>query len=246
MEYPWNFKSENVDKIVVDGILTNEFKAQCIKLSKVNSGINMPLETVSGATISVSDSTNTYIFSESSTERGSYYSNPFQAVVNKTYYLTINYQSAQFKATATMVPLTGTDSFLIMKEKNLNKYVQLERGGASMIEVTYNWASNNDYTAIYGSSLAKQWFYILNNVDINEVIGSDKEIIYFPEGTLITRRRYSLTGQHQTFIRSLLMETEWRGGVFDVQQGNVITNISNGALGFFGACTVVEDTVSLE
>jgi hypothetical protein len=39
------------------------------------------------------------------------------------------------------------------------------------------------------------------------------------------------------------METEWSGGVFDVQHGNVNTNLSNGALGFFGVCMVVIDTI---
>jgi hypothetical protein len=40
----------------------------------------------------------------------------------------------------------------------------------------------------------------------------------------------------------MLSETEWRGGVFDVQRDNVSTNLSEGAVGFFAVATVVADT----
>jgi hypothetical protein len=40
----------------------------------------------------------------------------------------------------------------------------------------------------------------------------------------------------------MLSETEWRGGVFDVQRANVSTNLSEGAIGFFASCTIVTDT----
>jgi len=46
------------------------------------------------------------------------------------------------------------------------------------------------------------------------------------------------------FYRSLLIETVWRGSVFDVYQSNVRSNMSEGAMGYFGAATVeVTDTV---
>jgi hypothetical protein len=77
---------------------------------------------------------------------------------------------------------------------------------------------------------------------VNNIFGPAKDTIYFPAGTKIIRRKYSLSKEHQDFIRTLLIETEWRGGIFDVQQGNVLTNISNGARGFFAACMVLSDT----
>jgi hypothetical protein len=39
------------------------------------------------------------------------------------------------------------------------------------------------------------------------------------------------------------METEWSGGLFDVQPGNVTTNLTNGALGYFAVCMIVSDTI---
>jgi hypothetical protein len=72
----------------------------------------------------------------------------------------------------------------------------------------------------------------LNNIDVNTIFGGDREVICFPSGTTIVRKKYGLTESHQSFLRSMLMETDWSGGIFDVQHGNVETNLSNGALGF--------------
>jgi hypothetical protein len=39
-----------------------------------------------------------------------------------------------------------------------------------------------------------------------------------------------------------MMETEWRGGLFDVERGNISTNLSEGAIGYFAASTVLSDS----
>ena len=60
------------------------------------------------------------------------------------------------------------------------------------------------------------------------------------------QRKYSLSPQHEEFIRSLLVETQWHGGNFDIEEGNVHTNLSEGALGFFGACSVITYSSTVE
>ena len=39
-----------------------------------------------------------------------------------------------------------------------------------------------------------------------------------------------------------MIESEWRGGLFDVERGNITTNLSEGAIGYFAASTVITDT----
>ncbi|MFH0866598.1 MAG: hypothetical protein V1904_10400, partial [Bacteroidota bacterium] len=56
--------------------------------------------------------------------------------------------------------------------------------------------------------------------------------------TLITERRYSITAEHAQYIRAMLSETNWSGGLFDSAHSNVPTNMSEGAVGFFSACGV--------
>jgi len=74
------------------------------------------------------------------------------------------------------------------------------------------------------------------------LIKPGKETVLFPEGTKILRKKYSLSDDHQKFLRTMLSETEWNWGVFDVLLGNVYTNLSDGAVGFFSVSTVVSDS----
>ncbi len=247
-EYPWELQESEVKNMVVDGIITNEMKAQHIKLSISNTKPNKLSEPISGATVTVDEKNNHYQFIESSTLPGSYISLPFQAVVGKTYVLSITINSKIFTARDSMVSITELSPFNLSIESKGEFYVynHIKTGMPAIIEVYFDWTKNTEYTQDYGSSMAKETFYILKNVDINEVLHPDMEIIRFPKGTKIIRRKYSLSEDHQAFIRSLLMETEWRGGLFDVQQGNVSTNLNNNALGFFGVCMILKDSMEVK
>lgn len=243
-EISWKLQQSTVQTLVVDGILTNEMKQQCIRLSLVNSEINQPMLALSGASVTVTDGSSVYNFTELSGNAGSYYSLPFQAVAGKTYKLKIEYQSAIFEASADMVPLTpaGAIKYSLDSGKQLYKYEPEDPSDPVMTEINLDWSKDAAYTNSYGSSKAKMYYYKLKDIDANKIFAPDKENIYFPIGTKIIRRQYSLTEEHQAFLRSLLMETEWRGGIFDVQPGNVSTNISNGGLGFFAVCTTKVDS----
>jgi hypothetical protein len=48
------------------------------------------------------------------------------------------------------------------------------------------------------------------------------------------------------FLRGMLSETDWRGGVFAVLPGNARTNLSEGALEYFTAAEVIRDTVVVQ
>lgn len=243
--YPWNLQKSTFRTLVVDGMITNELKTHCINLTLTNPSANMDSEPVSGALVVVSDKNNTYIFTESVISPGNYYSAPFQATAGKKYELSISYQDLHFTAVDSMVAiteLTGFNLSLVQKD-SLFSYHHIKEGLPAMIDINLDWSGNTDYIQHYGASSAKETFYTLNNVDINDAFSADKQVIYFPKGTKIVRHKYSLSPQHQNFIRSLLMETEWRGGLFDVQQGNVSTNLTNGALGFFSVCMCLKDSV---
>lgn len=242
-EYSWELESIPNNSIVVDAIITNENIAQCIKISLPADSLNAPQLNVSGAIVSVSDGTTIYIFEESPNNAGAYYSHSFQAVVNKTYTLEISFRNKTYTASAKMAPLFSNDKYSIDTYNELFRYNQLKTNEPLMIEVVYDWSAVPEFCFIKNACMAKEFFYILNNVDVNKEIGPNKEVITFPKGTKIYRKKYSLTDEHQAFLRSLLMETEWKGGLFDVQPGNAISNISNGGLGFFAVCTVSTDSL---
>ncbi|HEX2395261.1 MAG TPA: hypothetical protein VHI78_07945, partial [Bacteroidales bacterium] len=97
----------------------------------------------------------------------------------------------------------------------------------------------------YGACNALDVYYVLNNIDLGKIFSPDRQVIKFPHKTTIIRRKYSLTPEHQEFARSLMLETEWRGGIFDAEAGNVPTNFKNGMHGWFAVCTLVSDTIQV-
>lgn len=244
----WEIQSDDQERLVVDAIITNELKPQEIFLSRTNQDMNLPSVPLSGAEVSVYTGSNRYDFIESGVIPGNYYSDPFQAVVGNTYRLIINFQDNQFVATAQTqsVSQLGEPAVFWDESKNLYRYYPESYGKPSMTEILYDWSEVEGYCNAYGSCMAQETFYVLDNIDVNAEFGPEKEIIFFPPGTKLLRRKYSLTNDHQQFIRSLLIETEWRGGIFDVLQGNIPSNLSNGALGYFAACSVVSDTTVIE
>lgn len=245
-EYPWKLHTENVDRIVVQGILTNENLPQHIYLSKTTDTLNGGTEWVSGAEVSVSDSDSDHMFTEG--PAGDYVSLPFGAVTGRIYTLNISFQGKDYTAEDEMVPITPMPAITIRMDSSRNLYYfsYSDDGTPSMMEVQYDWSAVPSYCKTYGTCSLTEYFYTLPAIDVNKIFAPSKEVIYFPSGTLVIRRKYSLSKAHQEFLRSLLMETEWTGGIFDVQHGNVNTNLSNGALGFFAVCMVLSDTTVVQ
>lgn len=241
-EYQWELQKDGFEFLVVDALITNELKQQVIKLTITNQDLNLQSVPVTGADISVSDEDNTYYFNEE--EPGIYISLPFQAAINNRYRLHIIHNGKEYTANSDVEPVTPLEdlNYALDDDKNMYYYLHADQGRPSMTEIFYNWTSVPAYCGSVGSCFSQETFYVLDNVDVNAVFGPEKQKIYFPAGTEVIRRKYGITEEHQRFLRSLLIETEWRGGVFDVLQGNVPSNISNGALGYFAASTVVADT----
>jgi hypothetical protein len=47
-----------------------------------------------------------------------------------------------------------------------------------------------------------------------------------------------MTPEYAEFIREVLQETQWQGGLFNTIPANVPTNLSPGGAGFFAVCGV--------
>jgi hypothetical protein len=230
--------------LVVDGIITNEKKPQEIKLSLAMSKPMAITPVASGASVYVQAADSTYTFEEIPEGSGIYISsNPFRASAGKTYHLTIEYRNTKFTASATMAGITALPAFRFNPEDSaLFSYIY-EDDAPSMQEVFFDWSDVEGYREKDpGSCKAVQYFYSLETIDISQFLGPAREIVRFPIGTKIHRTKYSLSLEHEYFLRTILLETSWRGGNFDVLPGNSYTNLSEGATGFFGVCMVLHDS----
>lgn len=242
----WTLEENIPGRIVVDAIITNEPKSHIITVSAVNPGPNEEQKGISDVNIIIADEDgNVYTTSERDESPGLYETVPFQAVAGKYYALFLEYHGFIDTAFATMEGITPLKDLVIERaDSGLLKIVPPESDGPAMTEVYYDWSDNAEYCQKYGNCYAAEVYYKINYLDIIREFAPEKQEILFPEETTIVRRKYSLSQEHQKFIRSLLIETEWRGGLFDADYGNVESNFRNGSFGFFGVCMVLSDTVT--
>ena len=246
----WKNESPPPNLIVVEGMLTNEYISHAIMITRPVKNLNDPPEYVSGASVAVSDGNNNYTFSENPEKQGEYISIPFIAVTNKTYTLHIEYDDQTYRASANSIPATPFTPGVIGPVPGHDSLYYIKRPPSSEEQATWEYIiqfhDTTKQTRIIDSiPTAKIYYYALHSFDAVQIFSPDKEKIYFPKNTTIIQKKYSLSNEHAEFIRSLLFETEWRGGFFDVEAFNVSTNLSEGAVGYFGVSTVLTDTIEV-
>ena len=249
----WPVKETTPQRIIVDAILTDEVKVQQVRLTYSVSQLNGEPRPVTGASVIVSNGDSTWNLAGSPSGPGIFLTPAyFSAKPGKNYTLLISADNKIYSAKASMVQGEFFQELRYTKNGENNLYYidwvanQFSIAGAAMWELKIDWSKVPGYTHLDSlASHARLLFYTLPTLDVSEVFAPQIETVYFPAGSVITERRYSLTPAHAEYIRELLLETTWTGGLFNVAAANVTTNLSNGALGFFGVCSVNELSVTV-
>ena len=189
-----------------------------------------------------------YYVTEDEAHPGNYQSTTFQAQAGTNYQLNIQLGDKNYTAQARMAAVSALNELSLKGDtvKNLSYYQYNEWGKSSLMVVEYDWSTRPAYCSQYGACTAKETFYNTNTTEFTQGLAPEREHIYFPKNTTIKRTKYGLSQEHRDYIRSIQVETVWRGGLFDVQPGNAQGNISNGALGFFAVCEMVSDVNVVE
>jgi hypothetical protein len=250
-ETEWPVIGDLPAKIIADALITDQVGAQNIRLTYPVSELNALPKPVTGAGVQISNEDSTWQLLESPANPGTYITPPyFYARLQKTYTMLISIDGQVFTAKTTMVPgsFFGELKYARDDEKNLF-YVDWVANAfsteqAAMWELLIDWSMVPGYE--HADSLqthARMLFYTLPTLDVSEVFAPMMQTVLFPAGTNITEKRYSLTPAHAGFIREMLLETNWTGGLFTTAPANVGTNLSGGAFGYFGACSVTELSV---
>ncbi len=244
----FNFTPNNKKFLIVDGIITNEYKNQKIYLSESVKTLNQSPALISGAEVSVSDGEKIYLFSEQTP--GTYVSDEkFSAVINKPLFLHINFEEKTYTAEARSVPVLSYNSLTLEQYNDTLYYISNQKAEfnpyeAAMYEVSADNYYSPDFESYKGE--VKMYFYVLKTIDVGEIFPPRQQLILFPKETKISIKKYSLSPEHEKFIRSLLLEAQWSGGNFDTEKDNVYTNLSEGAFGFFAASNIISDSVILK
>jgi len=251
----WPIPETEINTIVVDALLTNEFKYQQLRLSVPRNNINDTSAMATGAIVSMNDGSNFMHFNESPTLPGIYLSeDKVAAAIDKNYYLTVQYNSETYESETYMVPVHTSNRLYYAPVEGSDilyeiKWIAPEYSTyeQAMYEVIIDWSHLVEGNLEDTIARAKIFHYTLNTIDVSYTIfPQEKEKVYFPQHSIIIERKYSLTDEHAAYVRALLAETEWQGSLFEEARGNLPTNISNGGLGFFAASSVIADTMLVQ
>ncbi|MFC2111387.1 DUF4249 domain-containing protein [Bacteroidota bacterium] len=239
---------DSYTRIIVDGEITSETKEHQVILSKSTSyfyGEAPPPAT--GATVTISDGSNSYILSES--EPGVYKtSSNVQGVAGNVYTLTISDIDINgdgidetYTASSEMKPTWAIDSitYEIFDPTETPVRYLINGWGQEDPEMGqyYLWRYFKNGT-LETDTLDELIFVDDEGVNGSYIAGLTMFLVDAVVNDTITVESRSITKEYYEFINSFMLETAWNAGNFGGPPANIKTNVSNGGLGYFNAIEV--------
>ena len=247
-EVDWDLLYQEQDLLVVEGKITNEVKQHEVKLTRPLYEMNATPEGVSGAQVEIFDGAVLHALSEDPERPGIYITDSlFSAVPNQYYQLRIRHEGKRISAVTFMrevSPFQDMVAYPVPSDPPLLEAYISDSEEPSIVRIELDWSSVAGYGELPDSSThAVIYHYTLNGVDVNKMFKPPQEHVRFPPGTIAFREKESVNPWYAEFLRGVLSETDWRGGMFDVLPGNARTNMEGEAIGYFTAAEVLRDTI---
>lgn len=238
-------------RIVVDGWFTDREEQHEVKLTWTTSYFaNQPAPPVQGALLNISDGETEIELTE---EAPGIYRTPVTAgEPGKTYTLTIEYDGEVYTASSEMRLSPEIDSLHVRILDPQEEFgvpfdpyysVRIWTQELPGTGDCYMWR-----TYVNGESV-RDTLRELSFIDDNLYDGvyvADTEIDFLEiedEATIgdtVRIEQFNIGQQAYDIFIGIMNETDWNGGLFDAPPANVETNLTNGALGYFGAASVRE------
>ncbi|MBN2612725.1 MAG: DUF4249 domain-containing protein [Bacteroidales bacterium] len=243
-----NIEGSDEQKLVVEGMITTDTVSHTVTLSWWNDFFDKgPQIMETGATVTISDGENTILLSEQ--EPGVYKTDPdVYGIVGKTYTLNIRLKNdSVFTTTDKLTPLPEIDSVVPVFEAGFDPnagslaqgyYISYYGPEPAGLGHCYIWNMYLD-GILQNDSLQESVFTNDDFVDGNYI--KDFKLFFVPEAALendttpVVIEMFSISKAYHDFLTGLLLETVWKGSPWDGPPANAVSNISNGAIGFFRA-----------
>jgi len=251
-----NLNDQGFERLVVDGWITNQKGPHTVRLTKTTDYFeNEAAPRAEGAQVTISDGTETIVLSEN--EPGIYQTTPeWRGKTGHTYTLNIDYNGETYEATEYLDTVPRIDSILydtariesdqeVFEEyRELYLFTRESPGEGDH----YMWRFFKNGTLLT-DTLNEYLFVDDLLVDGNYIYAYDFDGFNWVEaepGDTLTIEQHKISGGVYDNFEAVMLETEWRGGIFDSPPANVPSNISNGAVGFFIASGIDRYTLPIE
>lgn len=252
---------ETEARLVVDGLITNEYKRHTVRLSlSDNFSLDEPHPTVSGAVVTIDDGDQNFSLTEKAP--GVYQTDSLSGLVGKVYKLEVLWEGNRYKARDSLTevldpelpPITEFEArFEFEYRRHLFGLPEANRWELNIIpddsppELDTTRFGQQIGVKVYSDGRREFTYFTHPSIEVNGLLNFDESHFYgFFNGATIKLKKYSLSEAHYQFLLGVFQETEWRGTLFDVIPANASTNVSGGALGFFGASAVKEVVLRIE
>lgn len=250
-------------RLVVEGYISTDTTQHKVRLTRSGDYFyNQPAQPVSGAIINLSDGDNIVTLSESNENPGQYLTDPdYFGIPGKTYTLTIsqvdidnNGEPEEYTASSKLMPLNSIDSIHLenWKGTDFNIYAILVFAQDPPVKNFYAFKALRNGILITDSLheiiVQDDVFFngnYANGIPAQFMDQSEKDEIILPEDT-ITLQINGITEEYYNFILEAQDEIFFQTPIFSGPPANISSNISNGALGFFAAYSVVRSSVVLK
>lgn len=242
----WELQAGDNGKLVVEAIITDERKRQEIRLSRSYDDLNGPTPAVDDAIVTVSVAGTTYSFPCDHNDPGKYVSEvPFAVVDQLDYVLEIDWEGGLYTAVSRLSDVAPIPvlSFRTKPGYSDSLYIGTfapvyNANQQAMYEVDIDWSHFSQEEA-----QAKVFYYTFSRLDVSEFVRPVRDTVFFPRGSVLHITKYGLNEEFADYLRAMVIETDWKGGIFYSASASTPSNISNGGLGFFSTCAVVKKTL---
>ncbi|MBX2875962.1 MAG: DUF4249 domain-containing protein [Saprospiraceae bacterium] len=246
---------ETVDsplQLVVEGGISNSLQQHQVRLSS-STATGEKSRPIQGAELRMSSGEEEFYFVE--TEAGLYRSDSLAGIPGQQYTLQINWNGKLFFAVDEMPPapiqvdtirfIPEVDQFDFEFRRHLFGFTEPNRWRLWVIPQVKNPAFDSTRAGLqqgvqaYSGGIHEFTFYTHARLAVNGLINFEEPHFYgFDPGFTVILEKEALSSSYYAFLRSVFMETEWRGTLFDTQPANLQGNVSNGGLGYFSAVSL--------
>lgn len=225
---------EGATHIVIEAAISNSIRNQIVRIS-ISSAYydSLPVQPVSGAIVTVSDSSNIYSLVE--IQSGIYASSfSFGGIPGQEYYLTVQANGELYEASSVMPRVPSIDSiqFTVDEEDSQLFHIGLFAQENPLPGDFYFWGVFKDqiYQTTNLTMLSFASDELINGSYIN---GNNVQSVSAKPGNRISLQMANIQKDYFNYCTSVLQETIYNDGIFEAAPANIKGNISNGALGFF-------------
>ncbi|MGC8865945.1 MAG: hypothetical protein ACP5O2_09530 [Bacteroidales bacterium] len=232
--------------IVIQSLMTDKPGRQEVKITQVMSSPTGASSPVRNALVFLSSTDTVIVFQEDSLNAGVYYA-MLSLEMKKNYTLQVINNQQVYAAKASGEPGMVFNPPVFEKSDSNDLWYPayiappFMPDHPAMYELLANWSMLPEFQGWPAEKCtARMLFFTLPSIDVTQLLPPPVLNQGFPEGTLITVRRYSMDLNYAAYWREVLLETRWAAGLFALESANVPTNFSGGARGWFAICGVTE------